>query len=203
MATLTTEAKTAASLLQKLQKVQQEMKAPKNLYNKFGGYSYRSAEGILEAFKPYGEKYGMALIISDELKEAGGFVYIQATATIYDTETGASMSNQAAAREATEKKGMDASQISGTASSYARKYALNGLLLLDDTKDADTDEFHQQTTRTEKTGGITPQQLGKIKAEMLRTGVQEAAICKRYGAAKLEELTAEQAEAAIKCLGKS
>lgn len=141
----------------KLQKIQSEMKAPKNLYNSFGKYKYRNAEGICEAFKSYGEKYKVALFLSDALEEIGGRVYVRATATLIDTETKEPpmlVSVTALAREAAEKKGMDDAQLTGATSSYARKYALNGLFLLDDTKDPDTDEYQQ----TGKQKAETPEQ---------------------------------------------
>lgn len=121
------------------------MKVPKNLENTYGGFWYRNAEGILEAFKPFSEKYNVTLNLSDEIIQVGDRYYIKATATLIDLEDrGGTVKSTAYARECLEKKGMDESQITGTASSYARKYALNGLLLLDDTKDADTDEFRKQ-----------------------------------------------------------
>ena len=129
----------------RLSKLQEELKAPKNMYNNFGKYSYRNAEGILEAVKPLLIQYGMVLNISDSVEMVGERYYIKATATVHDTESDQIMVSTAYARESLDKKGMDDSQISGTASSYARKYALNGLFLLDDTKDADTDEYHNQT----------------------------------------------------------
>lgn len=131
-------------IYEKLQKVQSEMKAPKNLYNSFGKYSYRNAEGICEAFKPFGQKYGLALLLTDEVVEVGGRIYVKATATLVDTERGGTISVTAFAREAETKKGMDDSQVTGATSSYARKYALNGLFLLDDTKDPDTEEYQSR-----------------------------------------------------------
>lgn len=131
-------------IYEKLQKVQSEMKAPKNLYNSFGKYSYRNAEGICEAFKPFGQKYGLALLLTDEVTEVGGRIYVKATATLVDTEPGGTISVTAFAREAETKKGMDDSQVTGATSSYARKYALNGLFLLDDTKDPDTEEYQSR-----------------------------------------------------------
>lgn len=125
-----------------LRKIQQELKAPKGQFNKFGGYHYRSAEDILEAVKPLLAKAKAELILSDEIVEVGGRVYVKATALLSDGSEQAKVT--AYAREPEDKKGMDASQITGTASSYARKYALNGLFLIDDTKDADTDEYRQQ-----------------------------------------------------------
>lgn len=128
-------------LRKKLSLIQSRIKAPKNLKNSFGGYMYRNAEGILEAFKPFEKEYNVCLTIADEIVEIGGRVYVKATATIYDTESNETISNTAYAREPESKKGTDESQLTGSTSSYARKYCLNGLLLLDDTKDADTDEY--------------------------------------------------------------
>ena len=124
-------------LVEKLSKVQAELKAPKGQYNSFGKYSYRSQEDILEAVKPLLAKYGLIVTLTDDLRQIGERYYIQATATITDKE-GSQISVNAFAREPLEKKGMDDSQITGSASSYARKYALNGLFAIDDTKDADS-----------------------------------------------------------------
>lgn len=124
----------------KLQKIQSELVAPKNLFNKFGGYAYRSAEGILEALKPLLEKHGATLTINDRIVEVGGRVYVEATCNfISDGET---VSTCAYAREPESKKGMDESQITGACSSYARKYALNGMFCIDDAKDADATNDH-------------------------------------------------------------
>ena len=126
-----------------LQSIQSELKAPKNQTNKFGGYSYRSAEDILEATKPLLNKHGATLTISDEVEEIGGRVYVKAIASLWDSETGEAIAGvQAFAREAENKKGMDDAQITGSASSYARKYALNGLFCIDDTKDPDATNNH-------------------------------------------------------------
>lgn len=132
-------------LLEKLNKVQVEMKAPKGQFNKFGNYSYRSAEDIQEAFKPYAEEYKLVLTLEDDIKEIGNRIYIKATAKLTDTESKESYPPVSAfARECPTKKGMDEAQITGAASSYARKYALCGLFLLDDTKDPDTYEKPSQ-----------------------------------------------------------
>lgn len=131
-------------LLKKLASVQSALKVPKDMYNSFGKYKYRSAESILEALKPLLKKNGLALKLSDEVVQIGNRFYVMATATVTDVETGLSTDVTAYAREDESKKGMDGSQISGTASSYARKYALNGLFLIDDSKDADTDEYRKQ-----------------------------------------------------------
>ena len=130
--------------LDKLSAVQMELKAPKGQYNSFGKYSYRSCEDILEAVKPLLSKNGLTLLLTDEPVAVGNRVYIKATARIIGG--GDSIEVTAYAREPEDKKGMDTSQVTGTASSYARKYALNGLFLIDDTKDADTDAYKKQTT---------------------------------------------------------
>lgn len=122
----------------KLMNIQQELKAPKGQYNDFGKYAYRSCEDILEAVKPLLKKEKVVLTISDELQYIGNRYYIKATATLIDTESEAIISNSAYAREEETKKGMDGSQITGASSSYARKYALNGLFGIDDNKDSDT-----------------------------------------------------------------
>lgn len=121
--------------------IQAELKAPKNQENKFGGYRYRSAEDILEAAKKVLNKVGCYLTISDTVEMVGNRIYIVATATLTNSE-GQSISTRAYAREEESKKGMDAAQITGSASSYARKYALNGLFCIDDTKDPDATNTH-------------------------------------------------------------
>lgn len=184
------------NLYEKLQKIQYEMKAPKNLYNKFGNYKYRNAEGILEAFKPFGEKYKVALVLDDEIVNIGDRYYIKATATIYDIEKEESVRNSAYARESFDKKGMDDSQITGTASSYARKYALNGLFLLDDTKDADTDEFHEEIDKKPAPKKATAEQVKEIK-ELTPDEVTLNAMLKYFGVKTLADLTEEQANKAI------
>lgn len=133
------------NLKEKLQKIQVELKAPKNLKNSFGNYNYRNAEGILEALKPFEKKYKVAFTITDEVVGVSDRVYVKAVASILDVESDAEICSVGWAREAPTKKGMDDSQLTGATSSYARKYALSGLLLLDDTKDADSDEYHEQT----------------------------------------------------------
>ena len=126
------------NVLKKLLIVQQNIKAPKGQYNNFGKFSYRSCEDILERARPLCNDNGAVLILSDEVKNDNGRYYIVATATLYDVDSGESISVTANAREADEKKGMDTSQVTGASSSYARKYALCGLFSLDDNKDADT-----------------------------------------------------------------
>lgn len=137
-------------IITKLATIQKKLKAPKNQFNKFGNYKYRSCEDILESLKGLLEKTETSLKISDELVLLGDRFYVKATATLYDLESKEKIENTAYAREEETKKGMDGSQITGTASSYARKYALNGLFLIDDTKDADTNEYHKQTNKVKE-----------------------------------------------------
>ena len=125
------------SVWTKLAAIQTALKAPKGQENKFGGYRYRSCEDILEAVKPLLAEHGAVIQLSDALELVGQRYYIKATASLIDTDTGESTSVTAWAREAESRKGMDDSQITGSSSSYARKYALNGLLAIDDTRDAD------------------------------------------------------------------
>ena len=156
--------------MKKLVAVQAALKAPKGQFNKFGGYKYRSCEDILEAVKPLLLEQGLQLTIIDEPVEVGGRIYIKATATVTDGSETATVSGYA--REAETKKGMDESQITGTASSYARKYALNGLFLIDDTKDADaTNEKPKAAPRPKqapKPKAAPQPQGGELKAAMVR-----------------------------------
>lgn len=129
------------NIYEKLSAIQCELKAPKNQFNKFGGYNYRSCEDILEAVKPLCAKYKTALMLEDDIVSIGTRYYVKATATLYDCEETGDNSDilfsTAYAREEESKKGMDGSQVTGASSSYARKYALNGLFSIDDAKDSD------------------------------------------------------------------
>ena len=146
-------------LHEKLLAIQTKLKAPKGQYNKFGNFNYRSAEDILEAVKPLNAEQGVLLTITDEIKEIGGRVYVVATATVSDGTDELKVS--AFAREPENKKGMDESQITGATSSYARKYALNGLYAIDDNEDADTDEHKQQQENAPKKQQAQKQQQQK------------------------------------------
>lgn len=154
------------SVYEKLMKMQAELKAPKNQYNKFGNFYYRAFEDILEAVKPLNAKYGVVLTIGDEIVEIANRFYVKATVTLVDIGSGEKITNTAYAREDDAKKGMDGSQITGTASSYARKYCLNGLFCIDDNKDADTDEYCAQQERKPQ----PQQQKQKPKAQPQATG---------------------------------
>lgn len=133
------------TLIQKLLSVQEKLKAPKSQNNNFGKYKYRSCEDILEAVKPLNVEAGLLLTISDEIELVDGRHYVKATCRVTDGTDEIVVT--ASAREAGNKKGMDDAQVTGATSSYARKYALNGLYLIDDTKDADTDEYARQQKR--------------------------------------------------------
>lgn len=158
--------------MEALTKIQSELVAPKDLYNKFGNYHYRSAESILEALKPLLSKYNAELIISDDVVCVGDRVYVKATVSITDGKETKTVT--AFAREPSERKGQDTSQITGATSSYARKYALNGLFLIDDNKDADTEENKNEADERAKQEGCvsntqktrpsyTKEQLEKMK----------------------------------------
>ena len=138
-----------SALLLHLAQIQSELKAPKGQRNTFGKYNYRSCEDILEAVKPLLKERGLVILITDDIVQLGDRYYVRATATIYDSE-GSYISNSALAREEAVKKGMDASQITGATSSYARKYALNGLFAIDDTKDADATNKGQDEPKPAK-----------------------------------------------------
>lgn len=136
--------------IEKIVAIQSELKAPKGQYNSFGKYNYRSCEDILEGVKPLLTKHGLILTIQDSIDLIGDRFYVKATATITDGKE--QLSTSAYARESLDKKGMDASQVTGATSSYARKYALNGLLAIDDTKDADTmDNSKKPVQQTQET----------------------------------------------------
>lgn len=152
-------------IYKKLGVIQQNLKAPKDQYNSFGGYKYRSCESILEAVKPLLAHTGTVLTITDSVIEVGGRVYICASAVLADAETPAdTVSSFGYAREEETKKGMDASQVTGAASSYARKYALNGLFCIDDNKDSDVTNTHGEepprATNSAAANNYTPKCTG-------------------------------------------
>lgn len=156
------------SIHKKMIEVQQELKAPKNQKNDFGNYNFRSCEDIIEAVKPILARKELLLILSDKLVEVGGRNYIEAAVTVSDGDD--SITVTGFAREAKNKKGMDEMQLTGATSSYARKYALNGIFAIDDTKDADTDSFQKRksknnnkSTSSSKNEAITKDQLANLK----------------------------------------
>ena len=174
-----------SSLKEKLLAIQTELKAPKGQYNNFGKYKYRSCEDILEAVKPLLAENKVVLTITDEVVDIGSRIYVRACATISDVESDEHFTNVAWAREDEAKKGMDGSQITGTASSYARKYCLNGLFLIDDTKDADTDEY-------QKTAKINDKDVEALRKRFETLNIDEEALCKQYGLKSLKEMSVGQ-----------
>ena len=200
-------------LKQKLLSIQTELKAPKNQFNSFGNYNYRSCEDILEAVKPLCKKGNVLLTLSDTIKHVGERYYVEATATLYDVETDGCISVTAYAREEETKKGMDSSQITGAASSYARKYALNGLFNIDDTKDSDStnegeDKPKTPETKKEKPKKETPKpendyrsQLGELikasKGKITKEMISET-IKRKFGVTKANDLNLEQFTALVK-----
>lgn len=153
---------------QKLIEVQEELKAPKGQYNSFGRYHFRSTEDIVEALKPLLIKRGLLLLMYDEIELIGSRIYVVSTADLTDGATNIKVS--ARARESETKKGMDDSQITGAASSYARKYALNGMFLIDDSKDADTPEYSRQMNNQQQSK--QPKQLG-ITLDAVKTALND------------------------------
>lgn len=151
------------SVYKKLLEVQRKLKAPKGQFNSFGKYNYRSCEDILEALKPVLSEQRLVLQISDELVLIGDRYYIKATTTLIDTETGEETTTSAYAREEENKKGMDGSQVTGASSSYARKYALNGLFCIDDNKDSDSTNTHGKEDKPNQLGSkpTTPKPQSK------------------------------------------
>lgn len=195
-------------MLDKLQRVQTMLKAPKNQENKFGGYKYRSCEDILEAVKPLLASEGLALTIFDTIEQIGDRYYVKATVKLFDKTNNVEVT--AFAREEETRKGMDGSQITGSASSYARKYALNGLFLIDDTKDADATNDHgksEQTPEPKKTNGTdkpaSEKQLKLLYTLVNKKNYQEgikAYIKNVYNKDSSKELTFSEASELIEML---
>lgn len=193
-----------SSLTEKLITIQKTLRAPKGQYNSFGKYNYRSAEDILEAVKPLNAEQGLLLTLTDEPVLIGEWHYIKATADITDGENSHTVT--AYARESENKKGMDHSQVTGTASSYARKYALGGLYLIDDTKDADTDEYRDQNNQNESKA--SSKQLGFVQKLLKEKTSNEHPFKTLYEGLKkrmhtnvdMENWTSQQASQAIKIL---
>lgn len=190
------------NIYEKLSNIQQELKVPKDQYNSFGGYAYRSCEDILEAVKPLLKKYNCTLQLEDYLENIGERYYIRAIAKLVDTEKPYveddeicainCITNSAYAREEENKKGQDGSQITGASSSYARKYALNGLFLIDDVKDSDTTNIGKQEDMSTK-------KASKKQLDFIDTlDIDIVAMCEYYGIKDKSELTIEQASEVIR-----
>lgn len=182
------------SVYQKLLNIQSKLKAPKGQYNDFGKYKYRNCEDILEAVKPILQEEKAVIVLTDEVMILGERYYIKAVATLTDIVSGDSISNSAFAREEETKKGMDGSQITGASSSYARKYALNGLLAIDDTKDSDTTNKGDKQAKGEL---ISQEQIEQLK----KLGMDDEGFKKMasyYKQDKIENVTFKQAEETIR-----
>ena len=195
------------NIYEKLMNIQEKLNVPKNQLNKFGGYNFRSCEDILEAVKPLLKENKLALQISDDIVPLGDRYYVRATATLVDVENPneeiKSIKNVGYAREEENKKGMDASQVTGATSSYARKYALNGLFCIDDTKDADTNEYQsqQKNNQNNKTNSQQTKQNNQVRLITLAQQKRLFAIANgnndvvknvisRYGYTKTEQIKA-------------
>ena len=182
---------TELKLHERLLNVQHKLKAPKGQYNKFGNFNYRSAEDILEAVKPLNFENGLTLTISDEVKEVAGRIYVVAVATVTDGTD--SISVQALAREPENRKGMDESQITGATSSYARKYALNGLYAIDDNKDSDNENKNKNEQNKEDDGSkelilLVSKYLEKLEFMGVERKVVVDYICETYKVKQILEV---------------
>jgi len=189
--------------MKELIEIQSELKVPKDNYNSFGKYKYRSAEDILESVKPLCKKHNCLLTLNDDLEMYGDRFYVKATAKL--TNGAETVSVTAFAREEETKKGMDGSQITGTASSYARKYALNGMFCIDDTKDADTDEFIKtakasESTKKTKSDLITDGGVDYLTNLCIEVNSDPVAVCKYFGVRSFAEMDTNEFNKATKML---
>lgn len=186
------------TVYEKLINIQSELKAPKSQYNSFGKYKYRNCEDILESVKPLLEKNRSTLFISDEVILIGSRFYVKSTVTFVDAESGEKIINTAYAREEETKKGMDGSQITGASSSYARKYALNGMFAIDDTKDSDTTNTGSNSPigNNGTSQGLSEPQIKRLYAIAYKAGVKKedvALVVKHdYGITDISKLTKNQ-----------
>lgn len=192
------EEKKQMNIYEKLLYIQNELKCSKNQFNKFGNYKYRNAEDILEAVKPICLKYKAVINVYDTIIQVGDRYYVQANATITNIENPIEhIENKAYAREEESKKGMDSSQVTGATSSYARKYALNGLLCIDDTKDTDSEEYQKTSTKKElliqdiQKNNIlekfTPDEIKKYLEEVNKSKLSELTIVEASNLLKRKE----------------
>ena len=180
------------NVYEKLIAIQSELKAPKSQYNNFGKYAYRNCEDILEALKPLLKEHKSTVYISDEIVTVLERFYIKATVTFIDAETGESITNTAYAREEESKKGMDGSQVTGASSSYARKYALNGMFAIDDTKDSD---FTNTTTKVDN-AGLSEAQIKRLLAIASKVNISaddvKIVVAKTFGVQDLRKMNKQQ-----------
>ena len=180
------------NVYEKLIAIQSELKAPKSQYNNFGKYAYRNCEDILEALKPLLKEHKSTIYISDEIVTVLERFYVKATVTFIDAETGEKIINTAYAREEEDKKGMDGSQVTGSSSSYARKYALNGMFAIDDTKDSD---FTNTTIKGDNTG-LSEAQIKRLLAITRKVNISaddvKKVVAKTFGVQDLRKMNKQQ-----------
>lgn len=196
---------------EKLLAVQTALNVPKKNYNSFSNFYYRTLEDVMEAVKPELKKVGASLTVGDDLVQIGDRYYVKAVARFTDIETGESVENVAFAREPESKKGMDESQISGTASTYARKYALNGLFCLDDVQDVDSMDNSAPKAKGKKADTkaepapaekLEKKYISSLEAELNRTGVSRKSMLQTYRAKDIADLSFEQYKDAMSVLEK-
>lgn len=198
----TEQDKCKLGIREKLSEIQTKMNVPKDKHSDYGGYDYRSAESILNEFKKYAREYNSSLLLRDEVVEIAGRVYVKSVATFIDCENGEEISTTGYAREPESKPKMDESQVTGSSSSYARKYAMNALFLLDDVKDPDTDEYKKQTGADKKNGGkkeqatqdtfVNQYHINSLRKMFEKEGIDENKLLAGYQIKKIEELTVIQ-----------
>ena len=180
------------NVYEKLIAIQSELKAPKSQYNNFGKYAYRNCEDILESLKPLLKEHKSTIYISDEIVTVLDRFYVKATVTFIDAETGEKIINTAYAREEEDKKGMDGSQVTGSSSSYARKYALNGMFAIDDTKDSD---FTNTTTKGDNSG-LSEAQIKRLLAIASKVNISaddvKKVVAKTFGVQDLRKMNKQQ-----------
>ena len=181
------------TIYEKLLNIQTELKVPKSQINDFGNYNYRSCEDILEAVKPFFKKEKCVLVINDEVQKIENRYYLKAVVTLIDVENGENIQASAFAREDETKKKMDGSQITGASSSYARKYALNGLFAIDDTKDSDATNQHDNKANNVGQQSLNKQQIGEIlKVKGIGFDKVTEVIKVKFKKQKFDELTANE-----------
>lgn len=198
----TEQDKRKLGIREKLSEIQTKMNVPKDKHSDYGGYDYRSAESILNEFKKYAREYNSSLLLRDEVVEIAGRVYVKSVVTFIDCENGEEISTTGYAREPESKPKMDESQVTGSSSSYARKYAMNALFLLDDVKDPDTDEYKKQTGADQKNGGkkeqstqdtfVNQYHINSLRKMFEKEGIDENKLLAGYQIKKIEELTVIQ-----------
>lgn len=181
------------AIYEKLLNIQSELKAPKNQTNNFGRYNYRSCEDILEAVKPILKKEKCVVIVNDEIEHVDNRFYVKATVSLVDVESGEIIASSAYAREEENKKGMDSSQVTGASSSYARKYALNGLFAIDDTKDSDVTNSREENESSASQQSLIKQQIGEIlKVKGIGFDKLTEVIKTKFKKQKFDDLTARE-----------